>query len=311
MLHWRLFFHKGSSIASRCHFVFWNHTNPFWEYQYETEAGKLGARFSIKKWIKWHIMGEKRTIHHPDRLEQIRQGYVRDINNMSKYIVLSKEYKTELINTLNLSLEQSNKIHSFTNTIQINPAPSLNKKKIVAFVARLSLVQKRFDLMLQIWSKVEAQLPDWELRFYGSGPDEWLWHKLKRKYRLNRAVYMGYESDLSLIYNDTAIVCLTSSFEGWGMVLAEAQNNGCIPMVFDSYSAAKEVIGEEGMQAGLLIPPFDIDKYARTLVEICTNEDIRLELQQISLRKRWDYAPNINDAHWHELLNELIHLPIG
>lgn len=300
------FFGQDLQSMSECQFVFWNHTNPFWEHLYKRDLGELGARFSIKKWLQWNILGGKRKLCSPSSLKELQQKYIQDINNFSSYIVLSKEYKNELIDTLCLSSEQANKIYPFTNTLHINPNPQRKKEKIIAVVARLSLVQKRFDLMLDIWSKIQDQLPEWELRFYGSGSYEWLWHKIVHKKRLKRVSLAGYVSNMEEVYNTVSIVCLTSSFEGWPMAIIEAQNHGCIPITFDTYSAAREVIGEEGLQEGLLIPPFDTNRYAETLVKLCTDDAKRDRLQQISLQKRLDYAPDINDEQWHTLLKSLL-----
>ncbi|WP_373730662.1 glycosyltransferase, partial [Bacteroides heparinolyticus] len=39
---------------------------------------------------------------------------------------------------------------------------------------------------------------------------------------------------------DASILCLTSDFEGWGMVLTEAMTFGAIPVVFESFASVKD-----------------------------------------------------------------------
>lgn len=300
------FFTEELQEASQCKFVYWNHSSPFWEHHYSVELGRNQARFSIRKWVEWNILGGKNRTIHGDGLMQLKMQYKRDIATFDRYLVLCEKYKKELVDTLSLSSQEQDKIVPMINTLEIEQKPNLDKDKVVAFIARLSIVPKQFDLMLKIWRRIENSLPGWQLKFYGSGPDEWLLHKLIQKYKLKRVSLEGYVSDMSCVYNEASIVCLTSSFEGWGMALTEAQNYGCIPMVFDNYGAARSVIGEEGAREGLLIPPFDLQRYADSLVEICTNDEKRARLQQISLKKRLDYAPNINDESWHKLFSDLL-----
>lgn len=46
---------------------------------------------------------------------------------------------------------------------------------------------------------------------------------------------------------------MTSTFEGFGLVLPEAMQHGCVPMAFNSYAAVRDLVipGE----TGILAPP--------------------------------------------------------
>lgn len=290
---------------SLCKLVYWNHSKPFWEMSYRLELGELQAKYSIKKWIEWNLLGYKGKTRNSEQYQRLKEEHLRDIHLFDKYIVLCPEYKAEIAKALSLTEEEKRKLISMTNTIEIEVAPNLNKRKEIVYVGRLSLAPKRFDRLLKVWREIQDKLPDWELKFYGAGPDEWIFHKLVRKYRLKRIHLCGYETDLKRIYGDAAIVCLTSTFEGWGMVLTEGQNNGVIPVVFDCCAGVNIIVGDN-LYAGRLVKPFDLKAYADTLLELCQNDTLRHNLQQACLTKRLDYAPDINDDRWKKLFDELL-----
>lgn len=49
-------------------------------------------------------------------------------------------------------------------------------------------------------------------------------------------------------YAESSVLCMTSTYEGFPMVLIEAQQYGCVPMAFDSFEAVHDIIedGENG-----------------------------------------------------------------
>ncbi len=288
-----------------CKIIIWPHSVPFWEYKSEVEHGELRAKYSLKYWVKWNLLGGKFRTKTIKKFEELKERYQRDVKNFDKYIVLCDEDKKLLSESLALTKEDTAKIIPFVNTLEINPEPKLEKKKEIVFVSRLCLVAKRFDNMLDIWKLVQNRLPDWTLKVYGTGPDSEIFHRIVKRYRLKNLEYCGYETDLSKIYDTPAIICMTSSFEGWGMVLAEGQNNGVVPIAFDCSGGVKTIIGQDE-RAGRLVKPFDLEAYADKLVELCQNETLRKELQKKCLLKREDYNPHVNDETWAKLLDELL-----
>lgn len=284
-----------------CQFIYWCHSVPFWERSYAIELGLIGAKISLRKWFDWHIRGRKRYLLSDQFRIDLEEQYRRTIQSFDRYIVLCPEYADELIHSLKLSQEERSRLLSITNTIEINPNVHLPKEKIISFVASVNMVPKRFDRMLRIWSRVMHQLPDWELKIYGTGHDVWLLDKLIKKYKLTRIIYCGYTTNLAEIYDRSLIVCLTSTFEGWPMVFAEAQNNGCIPIAFDCVSGIRSIIGKDEF-AGILIPPYDEEIYAKRLLELCLSPELLKSKQEACLIKRHDYAAEVNDPTWHKLL---------
>lgn len=296
------------SPQNGCKKIFWLHTKPFGEIIEQQEQGYIAAKYSIKRWIQWYLLGKKNYYYSIDFKQSIIDRYKNDIHFMDKYIVLCPEYKEELSETLLLSSTDCNKLIPITNTIDITPAPILDRKtKTIAVVGRVSLIQKRFERMMEIWKRVYKLLPDWTLKFYGGGSDEWILKKMINKDPSGRVFFAGYETNLEKIYSEARIVCLTSSFEGWPLVLAEAQNYGTIPFAFNSCKGIEDIVlMKNGEYAGVLIPPCSIEAYAEKLIELCLSENLQKELQEKCLIKKFEYAHDVNDHIWECLLKDML-----
>ena len=46
-------------------------------------------------------------------------------------------------------------------------------------------------------------------------------------------------------YNEASIFMMTSSFEGWGLTLTEAQQYGCVPLAFHSFASLTDIITDK------------------------------------------------------------------
>ena len=60
------------------------------------------------------------------------------------------------------------------------------------------------------------------------------------------------------------------------MVLGEAAGFGCIPVVFESFDAVRDLVVDN--ENGLLVPAFDLDRYAERLAELMSDEALRQRL---------------------------------
>ena len=172
------------------------------------------------------------------------------------------------------------------------------KKKEVLFVGRLDNKQKRIDLLLQIWSKIEHDINDWKLNICGCGPDEIMLKKMKQDLGLKNVDFEGFVNPEE--YYKTALVfCMTSAFEGFGLVLAESAAFGCVPMAFDSFEAVGDIIFDQ--ENGRLIKAFEIDAYAKALKELIENEELRVRLAMNAKRDVKRFDPEKIMDEWEKL----------
>lgn len=73
---------------------------------------------------------------------------------------------------------------------------------------------------------------------------------------------MGYCDNKEQIYKNADLLLMTSSTEGFGLVIIEAMYYGVPCIAFDCPVSPKEVIAD----SGITIPCFDEDAYAQKLL---------------------------------------------
>lgn len=298
------FMEKVIPMCPDCKFVYWHHSSPFWELQYKREYDSLPAKYYWKSWIKWHLLGGKWRKRLNE--EAVLARYYRDIQLFDKYIVLHPTYAHEIEEALRLSEAEKKKLCVFTNTLPPSAQKILPKSKKMVFVGSLTLTPKRVDRLLKIWKRASKYLPDWRLELYGAGQNDLIFQSVFHKYKAERLYVRGYEKELSNIYNDAAILCVTSSIEGWPMVICEAQANGVVPIAMRCSAGLASLFKFQGEATGVLVENDDEEAYIKELVRLGTDEAWRQKLQRNVLNKVQDYSENINDENWIKFFSEIL-----
>jgi glycosyltransferase involved in cell wall biosynthesis len=157
-------------------------------------------------------------------------------------------------------------------TIKCSDISLIEKKKIVLYVGRIHFAQKKNNLLLHIWSQIEPKNPEWKLQIVGAGEDYEALKNIQNDLKLNHVEFLGYQSP-ARYYEAASIFCLTSAFEGFPLSIIESMEYGCIPITFNSYGAAQDIINND--VDGYLIQPFKIDEYVNVLQSLIDNEEQR------------------------------------
>lgn len=108
----------------------------------------------------------------------------------------------------------------------------------------------------------------------------------------------------SKILQNSSIFCLTSRIEGFGIVLVEAERSGAVPIAFDSYPVAKELI-DNGVN-GILIRPFDEDEYSKQLAKLMSNPVLLNTMSIAGIEKSKNYTVDKIMSQWMTLYNDLL-----
>lgn len=156
-----------------------------------------------------------------------------------------------------------------------NPPTFEEKRKEILYVGRMSIGEKRIDLLLKIWAKLEKVFPQWSLCLVGAGGDFEKLKKMAGVLNLTRVSFEGFQNP-EMYYRRASIFCLTSAFEGFGLAMVEAASAGCVPVAFNSYASAEEIINSG--ENGFLVPAFDLEKYVETLAQLMKDNVLRERL---------------------------------
>lgn len=138
--------------------------------------------------------------------------------------------------------------------------------KEVLAVGRLTAA-KGFDILLRAWRDVLDRHPDWTLRIVGSGEDRPALEALRDALGIRHSVTLtAPHPELARTYAGAAIFCLSSRYEGYGLVLIEAMAHG-LPVVSTACEAGPREFLVNGVNA-LTVPVDDPRALASSIVTL-------------------------------------------
>ena len=285
--------------------IVWAHSIPFWEKTDWLIPARVNSLKSFRRALLFWLIRYPIECLLGCKENRVKKIYRSLIENSDKFISLCPEYNEELVEELGLSQCDIDKLDYVYNRINLEECPKLEKENLIVFVGRLSYKDKRPERVLRIWEKIMNKLPNWHVEIWGDGDEyAYLQKQIKNK-KLERIELKGYISNPKEVYQRAAILMLTSTFEGWPLVLVESQSLGTIPMAFDVVAGIRSIIGKN-QECGRLICPFDIEEYASKLYELCVNDETRAQLQTNCMELRTKYSPHLNIPVWTRILTELI-----
>ena len=177
----------------------------------------------------------------------------------------------------------------------------VKKEKIILVVSRMEERQKRIKLALKIWKKTVHD--NWQLKIVGAGEDLNYYKSLAKKWQISDISFEGRQNPLPY-YQKAPVFIMTSAFEGWGLTLTEAQQCGCVPIVFDTYASLPDIVTDG--RNGFVIPEGDIDQYVARLTQLMRDEDLRNQMAKDAMMDCQRYTPQKVAEQWNNLFNELV-----
>ncbi len=220
-------------------------------------------------------------------------------------VLLSKGYLQEYF-YLTLSRKLLKKISAIANPCpfkdSLTSLTSSNSKEIL-YLGRINNKQKRVDLLLQVWGLLWKRHTDWKLTLVGDGLDMKNCMEYSKELGLQNIYFEGKQDPIKY-YQRASILCMTSRFEGFPMVLPEAMHFSVVPIVFNSYPAVTDIISDQ--KDGLLIKPFNINEYAKKLEMLIVNKSLREQLSVAAKEKSKQFSTEEICAQWMRLLKDLV-----
>lgn len=178
-----------------------------------------------------------------------------------------------------------------------------NKEKEVLFVGRL-IDTKKVDRILNAWKLIQdsEELNGWRLTILGDGLLKFKLKKMAEDLQLKHYSFDGYQAPLGY-YKRASIFVLTSANEGWPMALMEAQMNGCVPIVMDSFLSVHDIIDQN--VNGIIIPNMDVEEYSKQLLALIKDRDKREEMASSAIEGTKKYVVERIVDRWEQLLNTI------
>ena len=232
---------------------------------------------------------------------------------LAKYGRWKQERCTKKLDALVLLTKQdadswqgTTKTYVIPNSLPFYPQESStceNKRAIC--VGRLS-EQKGMEYLIEAWSYVHKNHPDWKLDIYGYG---------ELKEEMTRSIATLDLTDVISIneptneiiqkYLESSIYIMSSRFEGFGMVLLEAMACGVPCISFDCPYGPADIIrnGEDGF----LVEHLNTRALANSICQLIEQPELRKQFGEKAKKNIIRYSKDNVMKQWTELFNELTH----
>lgn len=228
--------------------------------------------------------------------------YKQQVKLSTRVVLLSDKFIPEYcyFSGIQRSMAAS-KIMAIPNPIEL-PVTMNNfneKYKEVLYVGRLS-PEKQVDLLLDIWARVQPNFTEWRLIIVGDGMEREFLKEKVSKLHIEHVYFEGFRRPDDY-YRRASLFCMTSAYEGFGMVLTEAMSYGTVPLAFNSFANVSDII-DDGKN-GLLVTPFSIDEYVEKLSELMRDSNIRREMSERAIEKSKMFSLERICQYWSNLFH--------
>ena len=179
-------------------------------------------------------------------------------------------------------------------------------QKVVVSVGRLSK-EKGFLRLIDIWKLIQdsKEFKDWKLHIVGDGElKEKIENKIKDLNLTNSIILKPFTKDVESEYLSASIYAMTSHFEGFGMVLIEAQSYALPTISFDIATGPRDIIENE--KSGYLIEDNNLNEYATKLKTLMQDESLRAKMGAKSKEiVKSKFSKEVVMKQWMELFERI------
>lgn len=238
-------------------------------------------------------------------LNKYRNLFSEIIKNVDKFIFLSWRYIPR-VKKLMPGVEES-KLFAINNpnTFITRNIKDVNKKeKIILFVGRLSNPQKNVTGFIDVWKKFSEVHSDWQALIVGDGEHADYIKKYAKKSGVKSLKFEGNRKNIDEYYRRARILCMTSTYEGWPMILTEAMAYGCVPVAYESFEAVNDIIQHKS--TGLLVKPFDKQEMLKALCQLAADEKVRSAMAERGRVEINKFSIDVITETWEKLVSSLI-----
>lgn len=199
------------------------------------------------------------------------------------------------------------KIALIPNSIEGVAGQVPDKAKRILWLGRVSDHQKRADLILPLWRQMAEVLPDWTLDVVGDGPLLPTIQTQAAAEDLPRIVFHGRQPSQPF-FEQVAIYLMTSDFEGFPNTLVEAQSQGAVPVVFDTYPMARWLV--RSGESGVLVPAGDVEAMADQVILLAEDAEGLRTMAKAAINSAGELTEDRVALAWRSLLDGMVN-PTG
>lgn len=180
----------------------------------------------------------------------------------------------------------------------------MSRDKVVLGMGRLSY-QKGFDQLLRAFAIVSDKHAVWSLVIWGEGPLRAELEELSDELGLRgRVSFPGWTADPFHEMSRAGLFVLSSRYEGFGMVLAEAMACGLAVVSFDCPSGPRDIVRHNS--DGLLVPRGNVAALAAAMDRLLSDKEERNRLGTRAVEVTNRYNKENVMGMWESMLRKAV-----
>lgn len=261
-------------------------------------------KLGIKTIMESHTKGETVTLahkakynHHLYRLFLLWDRHIlRSLRHCQCVVTLTKQ-------DIPFWQRYAQRIEVIPNMLTITPKRTADYETKRVISAGRYMSEKGFDRLLRAWNLINAHFGDWHLYIFGNG-DRTPYQKSADQFQLGGTVHlMPATEDIAEEFSNSSIYVMSSRYEGFGLVLAEAMSCGLPCVSFDCPYGPREIItdGEDG----LLAQDGNIEDLAQKMEQLMTDVELRKSMGTKAVMNIARYQPEVIMAQWTNLFESI------
>lgn len=226
---------------------------------------------------------------------------------VDRYVFLSTSFQNQFEEFAHYN-NASNKLCAMPNPTVFSEVISKDdyehKEKVVLIVGRMFEGQKRLTRALRIWKQVEtdARSTGWRLQMVGEGPDLPIYKQMAKDLCLQRISFEGYQQPLNY-YKKARIFLMTSQFEGFSMTLVEAQQQGVVPIVMDSFLSLHDII--KNGDNGIISPNCDERAFSQSVLRLMSDANYLDKMAKQGMKTCLQFSVETVVSNWERIIKSM------
>lgn len=223
----------------------------------------------------------------------------RIVSRFDKFVVLTKEDQGYWGNLPNIEV-----IPNAAKFIGDTYSDVLRHRVIA--VGRMDY-QKGFDRLICAWEIIQQheQFKDWHLDIFGQGEWRDMLQQMIDERGLGASVALNAPTkSIGREYADSAMLVMSSNYEGFPMVMIEAMACGLPVVSFDFKCGPKDII--DNNVNGILVHNGDIKRLADAMMRLMGDEELRRSMSVQARRVVDTYSEETVMTRWVELFESLV-----
>lgn len=196
-----------------------------------------------------------------------------------------------------------NSVNVVYNSIDPNQFKPYEGEKELSIVAASNFRPvKQIPLMIEMFSKLSSDFPEWKLKLIGYGPEYPIANRVARENNVRDQVeFLGIRKDVPTIIAKSSILASTSQIESFGLTIAEAMSTAT-PVWAPRVGGIPEISIDN--ENGLLFDPEDKSEGLEKLARMMSDGQLRKRLGENGRKRITEhFTPHVIAAEYEKVYN--------